>query len=469
MAKILKPKPFRVLLKEHAQVVFDLLADFKAVDSKGRYLHWHEFSRRVKSGINKEAAWAAVKIARSSGLKDLSLFSEDQQPFKLYMTDYCHKVIHDIEQLSGRLGGVAGSSAGHGQNTKYLVDSLMMEEAISSAQLEGAATTRKAAKEMLVKEREPQNDDERMILNNYLLMRHAKYNKDQPLSLELICEFHMIATLGVKDEEVTPGRFRETDDIFVGGRDDEVAHQPPKADLLLDRLENLCAFANEAHDGQDGRLFIHPVIKAVILHFMIGYEHPFRDGNGRTARCLFYWFMLKSGYWAFEYISISALLKQAPVQYGESYLFTENDDFDMTYFVLYQLKIIERAVAEFIQYFESKRREFYELMSWLDECGISKTLNYRQGHMLKKIIRNPGRIFISKELIHDYDISENTARKDLEGLVDLKALAKIKEGKSFLYVARSDAAENLRRGNVDLKTIIRKTDLGGLRYEPPKS
>ncbi|MNP20187.1 Fic/DOC family protein [compost metagenome] len=237
--------------------------------------------------------------------------------------------------------------------------------------------------------------------------------------------------------------------------------------MLLDRLEALCTFANEQHDGQDGRGFIHPVVKAIILHFMIGYEHPFVDGNGRTARCLFYWFMLKSGYWAFEYISISALLKEAPIQYGESYLFTETDSFDLTYFVIYQLRIIERAINQFIDYFESKKREFYELMEWLDVTGISKELNYRQGHLLKKIVRDPGRIFTAKELTHDYDVSDGTARSDLEKLVKMKALAKIKEGKSYLYVSRNDAVENLRRSKVDLKHVIKIKKLKGLSYTPP--
>ncbi|MBJ2345532.1 MULTISPECIES: Fic family protein [Pseudomonas] len=462
MSGIQKPTDFGVLLKKHGVDVFELMSTYKAVDDKGRYLHWHEFKRRVPAGINKEAAWAAVKIARASGNKALDLNSECGQPFQLHITDFCHTVIHDIEQLNARLGGQAAPSSGHGENNKYLVDSLMMEEAISSAQLEGAATTRKVAKEMLVKELPPQNDDERMILNNYLLMKHAKFNKDEALSLELICEFHKIATVGVKDDEVNPGQVRDDDDIFVGGRDGEVAHQPPKAELLLDRIEALCNFANELHDGKDGRYFIHPVVKAIILHFMIGYEHPFRDGNGRTARCLFYWYMLKSGYWPFEYISISALLKEAPIQYGQSYLFTETDSFDLTYFVIYQLRIIERAINEFIEYFEAKKREFYELMHWLDERGISKRLNYRQGHLLKKVVRNPGRVFTAKELTHDYDVSENTARKDLEKLAEMKALAKIQEGKGYLYVSRSDAAENLKKVKVDLKDLLKVTTLGRL-------
>lgn len=445
MAKIQKPTDFGVLLKQHGMKIFELANTYKAVDDKGRYLHWDEFRRHPAPGVNKEAAWAATKMSRSFGSKTLELRSECGNPFLLYMTDFCSAVIHGIELVASRLGGEEISSNKHRDDNKYLVDSLMMEEAISSAQLEGAATTRKVAKDMLAKERAPQDDDERMILNNYHLMKSAKYNKEERLSVELICEFHNIATTGVKEDDVLPGQVRDMDDIFVGGVGDEVIHQPPKAALLADRLDALCAFANDRHDGLEGRAFIHPVVKAIILHFMIGYEHPFRDGNGRTARCLFYWFLLKSGYWPFEYISISALLKEAPVQYGRSYVYTETDSFDLTYFVIYQLRIIERAINEFMDYFECKREEAAKLMGWMETLDIKSMLNYRQGHLLRKVINNPGRVFTPKELTHDYDVSENTARKDLEKLVGMKALFKVQEGKSFLYLSRDDAEANLKK------------------------
>lgn len=444
MSGIAKPTDFDILLRKHGEKIFDLTSSFKAVDANGRYLHWDEFRRRPNPGVDKEAAWAAIKIARASGSKSLTIVSECGNPFLIYMTDYCEAVIHGIELVKQRLGGQEESATKHGQNNKYLVDSLMMEEAISSAQLEGAATTRKVAKDMLSRERPPETDDERMIVNNYLLMKHAKHNKDQPLSIDLICEFHRIATQGIDEDEVNPGEVRVADDIFVGGRGNVVIHQPPKAILLPDRLEALCGFANFKHDGKDGRQFIHPVVKSIILHFMIGYEHPFRDGNGRTARCLFYWFMLSNGYWIFEYISISTLLREAPTQYGLSYVYTETDSFDLTYFIAYQLKIIDRAIGGFMDYVEGKKAEGQELASWLEEIGIGRFLNYRQGHLLKKVLNNPGRIFMVKELVHDYGVSENTARKDLELLKKWKLLFKTQDGKTFLYVSRSDAAENLK-------------------------
>lgn len=445
MAKVQAPPDFDALLNRYGMQVFELARVFKAVDDKGRYLHWDEFRRHPAPGVQKEAAWAAIKLFRACASQPLELRSECDSAFFLCATEYSSAVIHGIEQMTSQLGGAAASSPQYRDNAKYLVDSLMMEEAISSAQLEGAATTRKIAKDMLAKERAPQNDDERMILNNYQLMKHAKYNKNERLSVGLICEFQGIATAGVDEQDAHPGHIREVDDIFVGGPGNEVAHQPPKASLLPARLEALCRFANERHDGQEGRAFIHPVVKAIILHFMIGYEHPFRDGNGRTARCLFYWFMLRSGYWPFEYISISTLLKEAPMQYGRSYIHTETDSFDLTYFVHYQLRVIERAIEDFMHYFESKRLEALELMSWVQTLELKGGLNYRQGHFLKRVLQHPGRIFTAKELTHDYDITENTARSDLEKLFAMKVLFKAQEGKSFVYIARNDAQTNLKK------------------------
>ncbi|MEH3021990.1 MAG: Fic family protein [Pseudomonas oryzihabitans] len=443
MPRIESPPAYRETFLAKGMEVMELIPRFKAVDAKGRYLHWHDFKHRVPAGTDRLIAWAATKTSRLAAIKPLSLRGENGQPFLLYLTDYCQTIIWQVEQLNARLGNTTSKDAS-ADDRRYLVDSLMMEEAISSAQLEGAATTRKNAKAMLESEREPRNDAERMVLNNYLLMQAAKAQRDEPLSLELICEFHRLATHGVAADEVHPGELRDNDEIFVGDGEGGVAHQPPPAVQLADRLQALCDFANTAHDGKDGRDFLHPLIKAIVLHFMLGYEHPFVDGNGRTARCLFYWFMLKQGYWAFEYISISSLLKEAPVQYGEAYLRTESDDLDLTYFVLHQLRIVERAIQAFLAYLERRRQEFYELMDWLAESGVGKTLNYRQGHLLKKVLRHPGRIFTVKELTHDYDVSDNTARADLEKLVKLKVLARTREGKHHFYIARSDAAERLK-------------------------
>ncbi|TEN87205.1 Fic family protein [Pseudomonas aeruginosa] len=438
------PDVIHTAIQSNIDRYIDNLDKHSYVDSKGRYQHWHDFRFRVPAGEDAVLAWAAVKRSRSSILRETGLYAENGKPMRFCLPDSASTVVHKIDQLSAKIGAHSPSNSSSTENNQYLVESLMMEEAISSAQLEGASTTRRVAKEMLESERPPSNDDERMIVNNFLLMKLAKRSRNLKLSIELIRRFHEEATRGIQEEKALPGEIRQDNDIFVVDRNSEIAHQPPDHKLLLQRLEALYDFANTEHNGQDGELFIHPAVKAIILHFMLGYEHAFNDGNGRTARGIFYWYMLKTGYWGFEYISISTLLKKAPAQYGESYLFTETDDFDLTYFINYQLCIIERAMDDFLSHLNKKRREFFEIMTWLERSGFSKDLNFRQVHLIKKVVRNPGRLFTAKEVKNDFGVSEGTARTDLEKLVKLKLLAKHREGKSYIYVARGDAIETVK-------------------------
>ncbi|ASK35875.1 cell filamentation protein Fic [Alcanivorax sp. N3-2A] len=447
MAEISQPPDLKRILEENQPAVLAEIERHGAVDAKGRYLHWHDLRRRLPASHDKEVVWAAIKLARRNLLKPLSLSTAGGQPFQFCVTDMAESVLHQIDRLCApALQGAEAGLSSPGEREQYLVETLMMEEAISSAQLEGAATTRKVAREMLVRERRPRNEDERMIFNSYQLMREARRARDEPLSLDLIFRFHELATASTDRVGVIPGEPRQGDDVVVVDRDGDVVHQPPDAERIPARLDALCGFANYNHDGRDGRTFIHPAAKAVILHFMLGYEHPFVDGNGRTARALFYWYMLKAGYWTFEYISISSLLKTAPIQYGQAYLFTETDDADLTYFIAYQLGVVRRAIDDFLEYVKVKHKEYLELLAWLADMGLGSQLNYRQGSLLRQALKKPGSSFTAKQLKNLFDVSENTARADLRRLEKLQVLAPYRVGKTVEYVARADAAERLRAG-----------------------
>ncbi len=142
-------------------------------------------------------------------------------------------------------------------------------------------------------------------------------------------------------------------------------HTPPKAEELPERLQLLCDFANIEDENNIGDAFVHPVVRAITLHFMLAYDHPFCDGNGRTARALFYWSMLKHGYWPMEFISISRIIKLAPAQYGRAFLYTETDEKDLTYFLIHQLGVIHKAVDALHAFLDEKCRELAELKKCL--------------------------------------------------------------------------------------------------------
>ncbi|MDD4434515.1 MAG: Fic family protein, partial [Parabacteroides sp.] len=345
---------------------------------------------------------------------------------------------------SGNADAIFTTDVGGNVQNSFLVSSLIMEESISSAQLEGANTTRRVAKEMLESEREPKNEDERMILNNYLLMKEAKRRCSEPLTIDLILDFHRIATSGTTKNDVVPGEFRHDNDVYiVDGLEQTVVHRPPDFSELSKRMKILCDFANKEHSKENSEVFIEPVVKAMILHFIIGYDHPFADGNGRTARALFYWFLLKSGYKLFEYIPISKLLKKAPLQYGEAYLRTETDDNDLTYFLYHQADIILRAIDEFASYIKQRAEEYFETLTWLEESPINKHLNFVQREILKKAVKKPGRTFTVKEVKNDFGITDNTARAYLNYLAKFKLLVRSKEGKAIIYLSPANLKERL--------------------------
>ncbi|HIO95285.1 MAG TPA: Fic family protein, partial [Campylobacterales bacterium] len=197
-----------------------LMEYFRETDEKGRYLYWDQFRWRVPKHHNAQKAWLVTKWIRFTKRKPIELCDKDGVEFHYTVPDSLQAKLYRIAKLSGE-----GMTPNSSIQKKYLISSLIIEEAISSAQLEGASTTRRVAKKMLVEERKPRTEDEQMILNNYLLMHEVKALKDAPLSIEMILHFHQIATEGTTENAVVPGSFREDDEIVISnGIDGEILH-----------------------------------------------------------------------------------------------------------------------------------------------------------------------------------------------------------------------------------------------------
>jgi Fic family protein len=149
----------------------------------------------------------------------------------------------------------------------YLVRSLM-EEAMTSSQLEGAATTTQVAKDMLRSGRQPRDYGERMIYNNYVVMRELKHWLQRSLTPSAVFEIHQKLTDGTLDDAGCGGRFRlPSEDIVIEDETGRILHVPPHADELEQRMQALCDFANQSDDGEH---FVHPLVRAILIHFQIG-------------------------------------------------------------------------------------------------------------------------------------------------------------------------------------------------------
>lgn len=277
-----------------------------------------------------------------------------------------------------------------------------------------------------------------MIMNNFITMRHIVQNKSENLTPENLLEVHRLIAHKTLDDPEDEGQFRDNNDVFVQDViKGENVHQPPSNDELELLINDLCVFFNSDTDD-----FIHPIVKGCIIHFMIGWIHPFSDGNGRTARALFYWYMLKNGYWLTEYLSISRIIKDTKNQYEKAYLYTENDDNDLGYFITYHIKTMVKAYDALKDYISRKQREVVQAAKFMMISGV----NERMAQIIKIIHDDSDRVLNSKEIEKRFNVSNFTARQDLKSLVELGFLEIVQVNKiKQNFIKSNDFEKELKK------------------------
>ncbi|WP_245537400.1 Fic family protein [Thiocystis violascens] len=425
----------------------------------GRYLHWDELRhRQPPPELGTEEWWLLVKTARRLLYKAVLIEDKAGQPFVFALADPILALLHRIDRDASGHILLAAPIANPETRDTYLVRSLI-EEAINSSQLEGASTTRQVAKEMLRQGRRPRDKSERMIFNNFQAMRSISERLKEPLTPEAIFELHSILTRDTLDDPTAAGRLRRADERIdvVDHRDQRVLHVPPHADELPARLERLCDFAN----ARDAEPFVPPIIRAILLHFALAYDHPFVDGNGRVARALFYWSALSQGYWLMEFVSISSILKQAPAQYARAYLFTETDESDVTYFLIHQLETIVAAMDGLHDYLRRKADEAMATEAMLQtSTRLRERLNHRQLALIRHALRHPNSVYTIEGHRQSHAVVYQTARSDLLQLAALGLVSQRKAGQAFVFEAPPDLTSRLE----ETESTLQQSDA---RFEMP--
>ena len=408
---------------------------------EGKYRHWDVLRRLTPpAGVTAEEWWLGIKMARMAMYQTLPLRDRTGAPFRYALPAEALRMLHEIDRdASGTIRAPEQVTNPQTRDT-YLFQSLL-EEAITSSQLEGAQTTRDVARDMIKRGREPRDRSERMIFNNYRALLYIRQVIGQPLSKNILAELHRILTDGTLDDPDAAGRFRRADEaILVTDADGRVLHRPPDADELEDRCAAMCRFANAV----DADPFIHPVVRAVLLHLWLAYDHPFVDGNGRTARALFYWSMARQGYWLAEFLAISRIIKMAPDRYGRSFLYTESDDNDATYFLLAQLQITRRAITDLHAYLAKKAAELRrtaQLIQYSKE--IRAYLNHRQLALVSHALKHPYHEYTIESHRASHGVAYGTARTDLFDLARHGLLDEGRIGRTYTFTVPPDLHQRL--------------------------
>ena len=369
------------------------------------YEYWDKAKyKKLPEGFTPQMLWTNVKASRLRS----TIPVWNKYGINLCVTSQMQRLCHEFDMKFGSFWEVEGDSKS--AEKKYYLSSSLMEEAIYSSKMEGASTTRIVAKDMLRKKKSPQNKSQQMIVNNYNTIQYIVEHKEQPLTEELLLTIHRLMTEKTLDNPEDAGRFRTNDKVVVADMvEGDIIYTPPSFQEIPEFVESLCNFFN----NDNPRTFIHPIIRGIIVHFMLAFMHPFVDGNGRTARALFYWYMLKEGYKLTEYMSISRVIAKSKANYEKAFRYVENDGNDVGYFVAYNLGALEKSFHTLRDYIQRQRRAKRAASSFM----MAGNINQRQALVLQRLKEEPDTIFTVKDVQEQFSVSSMTARKDLADLV----------------------------------------------------
>lgn len=411
------PPSIKGTLTERASDIASSMADDEAMSQvrsfNQRYLHWSEVRLR-HTVADPEVTWAIMRRVRESTHQEI----EAGASILLYnLTPRALSLLSSFDAVA------MGRDPDLPRSQDASTSGSLMEEAIASSQMEGAATTRDVAKKMLLEGRRPRDRSERMIYNNYRTMEVIKDILDERLTMASMNELHRTFTSGTLDDPSIEGKVRTTDDVVVSDPlEGTLYHRPPASSSLPDLLDGLFDLFNRKAN-------VHPLIAAVAVHYLVGYIHPYHDGNGRLARALMFWYGLKEGYWFLEYLAVSKAIKASKVRYGTSYLLSETDDNDITYFLNYNLECMDKALQEAKVGSTSQRSREKEAMALSSD---DPRLGLRQAMILHSI-RSAGRTVSIGEVKGEFDIVYETARTDLLSLNEMGYLDKRLQGRKMMF------------------------------------
>ena len=343
--------------------------------------------------------------------------------FWYFPSDTIIRKLSDIESLGRRLFALISKQSSFA--TDFLLDSTI-EEAITSAIYEGAHTTRAQAQQLIASGNRPKNKDEWMLVNNLNAMKWVHENMQQPLSEPTILSIHKIVTENTMEGDNVnfTGKYRN-DKAFIANHEG-VEHGKIQV-CVREMIEQA------THNSR----YIHPLVQGILIHYFVGYIHPFFDGNGRTARALFYFNSMKNNLDYVQLLSVSAYLKGHGKRYERTFEKAVEWDLDVTYFIDFCLDSIFSALNTV----EEKVNYLLKITALRER----ENLTANQVGLLQRLALHKFRKVSIEDYAQQISMSREIARQELKSLAEKKFLEEEVQGKKFMYgINRSRLQEALK-------------------------
>lgn len=385
-----------------------------------KYVAIDDIKHKLKSLSIPQKDWPDIKsqIERLRKIAAVPLFiNAIDKKFWYFPSDSINKKLHEVESRGNK---IYDKIENHSPFKNEFLENVAIEESITSAIYEGANSTRAKARQLIVTQKSPTNTDEQMLVNKHEAMQWIKKNHNLGLSKSIVLNIHQIITkntLEEKDSEFS-GKFRNSK-IFVSSSTGAVLHEGIAHKKIEEGLNEVIGLVTAPSR------YLHHLIKGILLHYFIAYIHPFFDGNGRTARTLFYFESIKNNLNFIELLSISADLKEHGRQYERSFEMAVKYNLDITYFIDFCLDSLLTAL--------NKVEKKVDFLLKISELKQSLNLNDSQILLLQKMALNKFIVISIEGYAMQIKKSREHSRASLKDLVEKDLLKEEKQGKKLVY------------------------------------
>jgi Fic family protein len=215
-------------------------------------------------------------------------------------------------------------------NQAMLIDSLVLQEARASSEIENILTTNDEVYKAASDEALPASAEAKEVLRYRQALNHGyRQIKTRPLASGLFVEIAQLIKETQFDIRRTPG-------TRIANSKGETIYTPPEGEgVIRDKLRELENFMH-ADDGLDA------LVKMALMHYQFEAIHPFPDGNGRTGRILNILYLVDKGLLNLPVLYLSRFIIDHKAAYYEG-LRRVTEEGAWQDWVLYMLDAVEQT------------------------------------------------------------------------------------------------------------------------------
>ena len=186
-----------------------------------------------------------------------------------------------LKRALAELKGLGGTIP----NQALLVNSLILQEAKASSEIENVITTNDALFRAFTAKTSRVDSATKEVLR----YREALWEGYNALKERPILSTNLFVTIVQRIRENQAGIRNTPGTTIANSATGEIIYTPPEGETIIrDKLKNLEDFI---HAGDE----MDPLIKLALIHYQFEAIHPFSDGNGRTGRIINILFLILRG------------------------------------------------------------------------------------------------------------------------------------------------------------------------------